>query len=132
MIGGIVFLVGLVGLLLFTALLVWETAHNKKMLPSVRARSDRLISKTYHYLVFGEISRSYRGTLIFHARRMTHQAIHLLAALLRAVERPLARTSRRMQHSHESGNGEVRTPSPFLKDIVDDKRKNGKNSQDPL
>lgn len=132
MIGGVIFLVGLLGLMLFTLLILWESTQDKRVFASMRSSCDRMISGAYRNLVFGEIPQTYRGALIVHVRRIVHKGVHSLASLLRAIERPLARTSRRMQHAHESGNGTSRTPSPFLKDIAHDKEKNGKNTQDSV
>lgn len=132
MVGVTLFIGGFVGLTLYTVFLVWEQSRGERVFATFRARCDEAASNTYRTLVFGELPRTYRSHMVLQGRKLIHDGIHSLAALLRAVERPLSRTSRRMQHAHEAENGEARTPSPFLKDIADERKKNGKNPQDSV
>lgn len=127
MIGGIVFLVGVVGLLLFPGVLMFEAHRGTRFFDTGRARLDRITRRAYRMLVFGEIPHTYRFYLVRTFRLVTHRVIVGAVSLLRALERPLSRMSHRMRRSNEVT---LRAPSPFLQTISPKTNKNHKETGD--
>lgn len=117
-IGFILFLTGLVCLVVVSVFFAWEARRGTRVCAAARERGDRAVRVVYRTLVFGEIPHVYRTSFVARLRRALHQVVHSLILLLRAIERPLARFSRRMTYSERITAHDARTPSPFLKDMA--------------
>lgn len=131
-IGLSLFIAGIAGLSGFVALSMWEMRRGVRLFRALREKGDRLAAGAYRTLVFGEIPSVYRESLVAHARKGLHTLVNMLIALLRGVERPLARMSSRMRHRYERAEGVNRTPSPFLKDISGGESRRSKKGTDSL
>ncbi len=125
-------MVGIVGLLGLVVLRLVETKRNARFFEPSRAALDRVASRAYRLLVFGEIPTTYRAWAASRARALTHQSVVFLVGLLRSIERPLSRLNHRLRASNRSAQVPSRDPSPFLKGIREGSDENGKNTQNQL
>lgn len=116
LIGGIPFVAGLVGLIGFGIVRMWEERRGTRIFARSRAALDRVTASAYRLLVTGDISHEYRVHLIKSIRTFVHQGVVLLVTFLRAIERPLSRLSHRMR-VHEPVPTH-REPSEYLKTIT--------------
>lgn len=126
MTGGVLFVAGALGLLLYTLFLMWDVRRTNRLFAGVRKYGDRIVSRGYRMLVFGEVSHEYRFVFGKYARLVIHWFVVLAVGVLRATERPLARMGARLRHSERAGNSE-KEPSPFLQTITpeDNEKKKG-------
>lgn len=115
---GITLLVlGLLGVLSLILLRTVEVGRGARFFEKTRASADRVASRLYRLLVFGEIPTTYRSWALEQFRALTHRSVVFLVGFLRAVERPLSRLNHRLRASRQS-TLPSRDPSPFLKDIT--------------
>lgn len=133
MIGGIIFSVGALGLISVAGLLMWEVRSGNRLFAGVRATCDTVVARVYRTLVFGEIPHTYRTSLVTYVRRGTHYLVIILISILRSVEQPLSRMSRRMRYSdRQRESGATRTPSSFLTDITPVQKKHSEKGEDSV
>jgi len=114
--GGVIFIVGVLGLVLYALLRFFEISRGKRFFDAVRSRLDAFSSRVYRLAVFGELPHGYRAWFSARVGELVHHAVVALVAWLRAIERPLSRMSRRLRVSRHTSTAS-REPSSFLKDI---------------
>lgn len=119
----ILFGAGLLGLVGFWYLRVWEERRGARLMASPRAAWDARFAKAHEAMVRGDFARTARAALLAALHSLSHRALASLVALLRAIERPLARISHRMRVPPPTSP--PREPSEFLKTITPDKQNGG-------
>lgn len=127
MIGGVIFLIGIIGLASILIVRAVEVRNQKRFLSDFRDTADQKVSDVYKTLVLGEIPQEYRVTLQKWMRDMTHSTIVFLARILRAVERPLSRLGHRVRQSDI--DGARREPSHYLRTISPTKKSGEKDGK---
>ena len=130
MIGGIPFLVGLLGIIVFVAVRVSEVKRGIRLFGGARKKLDALVTSGYQLVVFGEIPTGYRVWMSHTLHTMGHVVVSRAARALRSIERSLSSASRKMiaRRPHiASGKG----PSHYLKNISP-KESVGKNTKDSV
>lgn len=111
------FALGVLGTISLVLLRTVEVRRGKRFAEPARAYLDRVASRLYRLLVFGEIPTTYRSWALERFRALTHRSVVFLVGFLRAVERPLSRLNHRLRASRQAAQPS-RDPSPFLKDIT--------------
>lgn len=129
--GGYLFLAGLLGLSLYSAVRFFEVRHGKRVGEDVRRFLDRVSARLYRLFVFGEIPTAYRTWVLTALRAGTHRTVVFLVSLLRALERPLSRLNHRLRTPRVEVPAR-RDPSPFLKTIHEATKGNGKKTPDSV
>jgi len=122
--GGYFFLVGIIGLVLYVLLRVFEVRRGARFSEQVRVQSDRLSTRLYRLAVFGELPSSYRSWFLKEFRTFTHRVVVFLVATLRAIERPLSRLNHRLRAPYVKKTPPADT-SPFLKTMSDTTKHHG-------
>lgn len=115
MTGGIIFLIGAVGFILFVVLHTWEVKSNKRLFADFRNGADAVVSRTYKTMVLGEVPHEYRVQFQKWIRNSVHKILVFLARILRAIERPLSRLGHRVREVDIKNGG--REPSSYLKTL---------------
>ncbi|MFQ5541012.1 MAG: hypothetical protein ACE5F4_02100 [Candidatus Paceibacteria bacterium] len=131
--GLIPFTIGLVGILAFVSLRLFETRRGARFFERSRARFDEWTIRRWRAVVLGDIPHHARIRLVHSVRHGAHALVTALAAGFGALERLLARMSRRMRASaRRTSTHEARDPSPFLKDIGGEKKERSEEARDSL
>lgn len=115
--GGIIFIVGTLGLVLFVLLRLAEERRGRHYFAPIRTRLDGAAARVYRLAVLGELPSEWRLWLAARAKELAHRTVAFLVLLLRAIERPLIRINQRLRSSRPRGTP-GREPSPFLKDMT--------------
>lgn len=121
--GMTLFALGVFGTVSLVVLRTVEVGRGKRFADPARSYLDRVASRLYRLLVFGEIPTTYRSWALEQFRALTHRSVVFLVGFLRAVERPLSRLNHRLRASRQATQSS-RDPSPFLKDIAPEKPSN--------
>ncbi len=105
--------------LLFVTFRRFEVGRGVRFYEAERSRFDAYAEEFWSALVLGGVPLSWRQNTAVVVHRATHEGLHVLVALLRSIEAPLARLSYKMRVSAPKPAG---TPvSDFLKTITPDK-----------
>lgn len=130
MIGIILFGVGLVGAIAFIVFRIIENAYGVRVFANARGAFDRIVTRVWRTLVLGDIPHTYRAWFFRAIHRATHGLVVGSANVLRRAEKTLSRIGHRT-HPSRRYRDDLRSPSPFLKDIGDSK-KDGKKHNDSV
>lgn len=103
----------LVGFLIFRS---WEEKRGIRLWADARTKLDEKVHRMYHRAVTGTIPYRYRTAFFVFLQKMIHEAVLVIVATLRAIERPLTRLSYRMRMATPKANG--KEVSSFLRTIV--------------
>lgn len=122
--GVIPFVAGIIGLVGFWCFRVWEARRFEHGTPRLwddtRKDLDVAVATAYQAVATGDALRAGRTRLFALVHAASHRALLALVALLRAIERPLARHSYRMRMMPPKPP--TREPSEFLKTITPEKK----------
>ncbi|XKT74439.1 MAG: hypothetical protein ACJKTH_03730 [Patescibacteria group bacterium UBA2163] len=130
MIAFILFSVGLAGMIAFITFRIIESAHGVRVFAKTRDALDRAVTRLWRTLVLGDIPRTYRVWFFQAIHQATHTLVVSSAKALRKAEKTLSRIGHRT-HPSRRYSADLRSPSPFLKDIGDSK-KDGKKHNDSV
>jgi hypothetical protein len=117
--GVVPFAAGLFGLAGFWFLRTWEVRRGLRLWEGRREELDKTVADAYRGYIAGDALHVHRARFFAFIHTLTHQAVVALVALLRAVERPLARLSYRMRIAPPPAPN--RQPSEFLKTLASEK-----------
>lgn len=129
--GGALFLIGMIGLGVYSVTRVIEARRGKRFFETFRVRVDMIATRLYRLSVFGEVPATYRTWLSEQVRALFHKAVVLLVGVLRAIERPLSRMNHRLRATQVKYDT-TRTPSPFLKTMVEAQKKDGESKENSV
>lgn len=129
--GGTLFLIGMIGLGAYSVARVIETRRGRRFFETFRVRVDMIATRLYRLSVFGEIPATYRMWVSEQVRALFHKTVVFLVGVLRAIERPLSRMNHRLRAT-QVARDTTRTPSPFLKTMVEAQKKDGESKENSV
>ncbi len=112
--------VGLVLALSFIVFRMWEVRSGVRIYNARRQRLDQWAERVYETMVLGGVPLSWRRYAVAVVHEISHEAVRLMVAIIRAVEKPLVRLSYRLRVSAPKTGAQP--VSEFLRTIAPDKQ----------
>jgi hypothetical protein len=116
----VLLVVGLVLTLCFILFRAWEVRRGSRLYNERRLLLDHWAERVYETLVLGGVPLSWRRYAVAVSHEVSHEAVRLLVAIIRAVEKPLVRLSYRLRVSAPKTGAQP--VSEFLRTIAPDKQ----------